>query len=161
MKVLAALSVLQIAAIVFLASRIMALEPVVDESAPPGANEPIVKVPEVAPPEASPEPGRFLDERELRRIVREELAAQLGAIDWPQPPAEALAAVDPIDPIERQQQLEWVGQEIDRYIGRGEISDLEMEALQMEMAKLDKEGQKRMLGRIVRAMNAGELKGRL
>lgn len=165
MKILTALSALQIAAILFLATRIVALERSVD-GAPvtaPAAAEPSVAVPaaEVAPAIARAQPRGYPDAGEIRRIVRQELAAQLGALTTVAPEETVAAEPDPVREAELQHQLAWVDQEIDRYVGVGKISDLEMQLLQGEIAKLDKEGQRRMLGRLVRALNSGELEGRL
>lgn len=164
MRTLIVLSALQIAAIGFLATRIVALE----RGGPP---EP-ARAPAAAPVEetaaaegsarVSAGPPAYPDAGEIRLIVRQELASQLGPLL--SAPRVAEAAAPPEDPAaeaERAHQFEWVGQEIERYVGLGKISDLEMQLLQGEIAKLDKEGQRKLLGRLVRALNTGELEGRL
>ena len=100
-----------------------------------------------------------LDEQNLRRIIRAEFRTLSNALaealpESPEPPTE-------IDPVENAVQLDVVNQELAYYIRAGEISDLEMQNLQSEMARLDKESQKKMLGQLVRALNTGELKGQL
>ena len=101
------------------------------------------------------------DEKLLRKIVREELSAQLEAYAAQQAAASAIEVPDPAVEAERRNQRELVEQELEHYINQGTISDLEMQHLELEIAKLDKDGQREMLSRLVRAMNSGELNGRL
>lgn len=159
MRVLAALSVLQIIAIVFLASRIMVIGH--GEVSSTGANsEPIAVFAETAVPTSpSTEDQHSVDEKLLRRIVREELAAQLSLL--PASDEDAVETHDPILEAEQQEQREQVEQDIAYYIGVGKISDAEMRSLQADISRLDKEGQKQMLSRLVQALNSGELEGRL
>lgn len=100
-----------------------------------------------------------LDEKNLRRIIRSEFKILTNAMA--QTPLESPEPLTTIDPVENALQLDIVKQELAYHIKRGEISDLEMQSLQSEIARLDKESQKKMLGQLVRALNSGELKGRL
>jgi len=160
MRVLVVLSVLQIAAIVFLASRIMAPEQGGRDRAAGADPEPTVITTENASPSpASTEVPHFADEQLLRRIVREELAAQLNLPAQPDP--HAAEPPDPVVQAEQQYRRERLEQEIEHYISVGKISDIEMQMLEADIAKLDEEGQKEMLRRLVRAINAGEIEGRL
>ena len=113
----------------------------------------------VEPAVATAESKIGLDEQNLRRIIRSEFRALSNALAEAQP--ESPETVTEIDPVANAMQLDVVKQELAYYIRAGEISDLEMQNLQSEMARLDKESQKNMLGQLVRALNSGELKGRL
>ena len=101
-----------------------------------------------------------LDEMELRRIIREELAAHPPAIATSQTAEESNVAADSPREPGNKQRLEAVNRQLDDYIGAGAISESEMEALQSEIASLDKAGRHEMLGKLVRAMNSGSLQGR-
>lgn len=100
-----------------------------------------------------------LDEKNLRRIIRSEFMALTDAMA--QTPPESPEPLTNIDPAENALRLDIVKQELAYYIERGEISDLEMQNFQSEIARLDKESQKKMLGQLIRALNSGDLKGRL
>lgn len=160
MRILVALTVLQIAAIVFLATRIMGPgqgEP--DRTADACPEPTAISSKTGNPSPTSTEVRPLADERLLRRIVREELAAQLTLLAQPDPqPAEQ---PDPAVQAELQLQRELVEQEIEHYISVGRISDVEMQTLQADIGRLDAEGQREMLSRLVRAINAGEIEGRL
>lgn len=104
---------------------------------------------------------RCLSEAELRRIVREELAAY---------PAAITAAGTPDNPAgdtwrpgapPGSKEFERIDQQVDEYIRVGAISDGEMAALQEELGRLDPAARRQLLGKIVRAMNSGKLKGNL
>jgi hypothetical protein len=160
MKTLAALSFLQIVAIVFLAIQVMKLDPAGTESA---ASEPAERISNsdqavLMSPEREG-PRQLADERQLRRIVREELAAQLDLLAMPDP--DAAEYLDPLVEAEQEFQRERVEQEIAHHISVGKISDVDMQNLQAAIASLDKDGQKEMLSLLVRALNTGELEGRL
>jgi hypothetical protein len=101
------------------------------------------------------------DEQQLRRIIREELAAQLTTnaasvipqgTDSDSPAARSREA-------DNSRQLASVSEQLDQYILAGSISPAEMAVLQIEMGKLDKTGQHEMLKKLMRAMNSGALAG--
>jgi hypothetical protein len=100
-----------------------------------------------------------LDEIELRRIIREELAAHPTAIAASQTAEKSGVAVEPLREPDSKRQLETVNRQLDNFIGAGAISESEMEALQGDIATLDSAGRKEILGKLVRAMNSGSLKG--
>ena len=101
-----------------------------------------------------------LNEATLRRIIREELAALPATTATLQTAEEGNAAGSTHDP-DGALQLELVNEQLDGYIRAGAISDTEMAALQGEIAKLDKATRHEVLGRLVRAINSGSLKGQL
>jgi hypothetical protein len=103
---------------------------------------------------------RCLDEAELRRVIREELAASAAGLAA-SPPATSGAVAQLSSAADAARQLDRVNQQLDEYIRAGSISEPEMAALQGEIAKLDPAGQQETLGKIVRAMNSGALAGHL
>ena len=96
-----------------------------------------------------------LDERRLRAIVREELAPLKAPIDVP--PAAAPPASPPVD----LRQREVVAQQIEAYRAMGTITDLQMQELQAEIAQLDDASRKQLMSKLLRALNSGDIKGRL
>jgi hypothetical protein len=105
--------------------------------------------------------SRNLDETQLRRIVREELEAHWTTFSVM--PTQVLSAAMPeaIDEAENRYQMDFVAEKVGYFQSVGDISDVEMQGLLTEIAKLDKAGQQEMLGRLVRALNAGEIRGLL
>jgi len=103
----------------------------------------------------------YPDEDRLRQIIREELAAQPDGKFGPAKQMDAVYASTSTDKVENQYQREQVAQQLNYYTSVGSISDADMQKLQMEMAKLNEAGRKEMLGKLTRALNSGELKGRL
>lgn len=103
--------------------------------------------------------GSCADEETLRRIIREELSARLAPSLGPADPAGSAAAPDPSHAADNSPQLAAVNEQLDRHIAAGSISDADMAALQMEIGKLDKNGQRDMLRKLMRALNSGALQG--
>ena len=103
--------------------------------------------------------GSCADEETLRRIIREELAARLATSPGPADPSGSAAAPDPSHAADYSRQLAAVNEQLDRHIAVGSISDADMAALQMEIGKLDKNGQRDMLRKLMRALNSGALQG--
>jgi len=111
--------------------------------------------------ETSGEAFKYLNEARMRLIVREELAAQLAILPGADVQKPAIIAADPIDQAEYQYQFESVTQKLGIYESIGSISDSDMQALQSEIMMLNEADRVEALSRLVRAMNAGTLKGRL
>jgi hypothetical protein len=101
---------------------------------------------------AATEALRCLDEVELRRVIREELAAAAAG----KVPAHGLPA-----PASSADQVEFVNRQVDEYIRAGVISESEMARLQSDIARLDPAARRAALQKLVRAMNSGALDGRL
>jgi len=105
--------------------------------------------------------GRCLDETEMRRVIREELAAAAAAgVPAQGTPASASAAVSPVPPSSADQ-VEFVNRQVDEYIRAGVISESEMARLQSDIATLDPAARRAAMQKLVRAMNSGALDGRL
>jgi hypothetical protein len=100
------------------------------------------------------------DEETLRRIIREELSARLATSPGSADTSGSAAAPYPSHPADNSRQLAAVSEQLDRHIAAGSISDADMAALQMEIGKLDKNGQRDMLSKLMKALNSGALQGR-
>ena len=103
------------------------------------------------------------DEDRLRRIIRSELhnAANL-QLDAPnETTPQGLANPTEVDPIENIVRVELVKQRISDYVNLGAISDSEMFTLQQEISQLDPSSRRAMLRELTRALNSGNLDGRL
>ncbi len=148
-------SILQFAAIMLLYTKLSGIE---DGLARPASTAAASNSP--SPFRQQPiEQGRNLDEERLRYIIRDELRSELAQLASEQPPvAEAPA---PRDPVEAEQQRVQVLQQIEYYSSAGRISDAEMQKLQMEIARLDPAARTEALRALTRAMNSGQLEGRL
>lgn len=102
----------------------------------------------------------FADEKRLRNIVREELARL-------QVPPNAPSSASPArraharDESTHLQQQQLIAQQIETYRAVGSITDEQMQELQFDIAQLDEESRREMMSRLMRALNSGELKGRL
>lgn len=105
--------------------------------------------------QALPPGEALLDETLLRRVIRDELAAQAHLASRHTSPTPT-----PRNALEDQLQRERVGLQLDYYKRSGRISSVQMDALQVEMAKLGPADRKVMLGNLVRAINRGEIDGR-
>lgn len=104
---------------------------------------------------------RCLSEAELRRIVREELAAFPAAITAARTPDSPGGDARYPSAPPGSKEFERIDQQVDEYIRAGAISDGEMAALHEELGRLDPAARRQLLGKIVRAMNSGALKGNL
>lgn len=99
-----------------------------------------------------------MEEAQLRRIIREELAVALRDRDEHRVKD---AAAQRRSPEDNHYQREYVSQQIDYYASVGSIDEQEMHELQREIAELDEAGRKEMLSKLTRAMNARQIKGQL
>ena len=107
------------------------------------------------------EAHEYLDEARLRLIVREELAAQLAILPGADMQKPVIIAADPIEVAEYQYQFDSVTQKLDIYESVGSISEVDMHNLQSEIMALNEADRVEALSRLVKALNAGTLKGRL
>lgn len=106
-------------------------------------------------------PTYYLDENQLRKIIREELRAQLEALPESNQYIDATVASNSINENEMEDRREQVFRQLEYYSSVGSISDLEMQQLQADVAKLDAASQKEALSQLTRAINSGRLNGRL
>ena len=96
-------------------------------------------------------------EEHLRAIIREELARLDTTGDAP----TAAGAPQPRNASADRQRREVIEQRIDAYSATGSITDAQMTELQAEIAKLDDASRRQMMSKLVRALNSGDIKGRL
>jgi multidrug resistance efflux pump len=66
-----------------------------------------------------------------------------------------------LDPSADRQRRESIEQRIEAYSAAGSITDSQMQELQAEIAKLDEASRRQMMSKLVRALNSGDIKGRL
>lgn len=169
MRVLVVLVALQTAAIAALLMKIDALEDSVTAIALSQSSNLMIEAADertVETPSAVVQLDSHLVQSKLRVIVRDELAAAHAAYFPAQYPqrdrAEPESEHDGGEKArEDQQQLEIVSGDIDYYVSQGSISEAEMAALQIQLAKLDLSGRKQMMRKLLGALNSGALAGRL
>ena len=155
MKLLTVLSIAQIVAIVLLYGKFSALEQRLDRPAaevPVRDSAPGVATPQTYQPSTNAYAG--VDYDVLRQIIREELAVQsdTGAVQ--------AATPDGADWAELEERREQVAQQINYYRSVGSISDVDMQKLQLDIARLDPSSRSQMLRELNRALNSGQLEGR-
>ena len=162
MRTLTILVVVQTVILLLLFGKIIAIE---DEMTPVPVDE---KNTSVTDDFANIQSQRYLEdtylypsENQLRPIIREELAAQLDVRSGPDIQMDSVIESNPTDIAERRYRRELVAQQLEYHTSVGTISDVDMQKLQAEIAKLDEAGRKEMLSRLSRALNSGGLKGRL
>jgi hypothetical protein len=100
-----------------------------------------------------------VDEERLRTIIREELARLIQPAT--QGNAAPAVATRPRNPSADARQREVVAQQIEAYAAAGAITDMQMQELQAEIAQLDDASRKQMMSKLIRALNSGDIKGRL
>jgi len=108
---------------------------------------------------SAPAGASQVDEERLRALLREELAQEhIRPVEEPIP----TDAVRPRTPSSAElQQRDGVAQQIEAYRATGTITDAQMQELQADIARLDAASRKQMLSKLTRALNTGEIKGRL
>ena len=151
MKTLMALSVLQTIGIAALVVHAFRGEPDAAADASP-ANSRAAAMSRSATP--------AVDEGRLRIIVREELANEHNRRAAAGDAVLAVPAL-PRNPSADPQRREVVAQQIEAYRATGAITDAQMHELQSDIAQLDEESRKQMMGKLIRALNSGDIKGRL
>jgi hypothetical protein len=157
MKTLVTLSVLQTIGIVALVVHVIREE----HPAPPEQHTPNSSV--AIPPDTSSRvisAAPALDEERLRSIIREELA-RLQIQPATQGSASPVVATRQRDPVSDARQREVVAQQIEAYAATGAITESQMQELQADIAQLDDASRKQMMSKLIRALNSGDIKGRL
>lgn len=104
-----------------------------------------------------------VDEQKLRQVVRDEIRSDLAGFGAKVPAPknkQALAALqrDSADEASRRDQVE---QQIESYENIGQVSDAQMQRLEAGIGRLSPVDRKQMMLKLVRAINAQEIKGRL
>ena len=157
-RIIAALAVVQTVLIILLASRIHQLETQTAEL----RNS--LERHAFAEPRSGldlPDRGQAgVGSRELRRIIREELAAghtRTAPASAPVP----VPAQPEIDEIEMAYRRDEVADELEYLKERGDVSTMELDRLLARIARLDPQARTEMMNELNRAMNRGEIKGHL
>jgi hypothetical protein len=100
-----------------------------------------------------------VDEERLRAILREELAQEhIRPMHEPIPTAPSPSRSPSTAEL---QQRDVVAQQIEAYRATGAITEAQMLELQADIARLDAASRRQMLSKLTRALNTGEIKGRL
>ena len=163
-KTILILTLLQLAVLATLVHRIILVEDQLGEITSQTLQSPAKVLTQPVEKSTSAVPEGFgLNEDRLRRIVRSEIRSELNqfADSLLETPSGSLEKEAGIDPVENTRRLELVKQELSFFIERGEISDPEMQEFQMEISRLDPDSSTMMIRELVRALNSGELRGRL
>lgn len=155
MKPQIALNVLQVILLLFLTYKVLS------DGEPSDSVQQESRLPSLDYVVETPMKGVDLQEDRLRQIIREELAQQVRAISNSQDLNKDVASATPADSAEYEKRFNDVAQKIEYFESAGVISDSEMYQLQSEIARLDKQGRQEMFGRLVRALNTGDIDGRL
>lgn len=160
MKILTGMIILQFAAILLLYGKLASIEQALSHPAPAGPVSSFTS--NVSQSRQAPVGfGDPQDEDRLRRIIREELAAQLGQQLRPTAADGPVTIAGPRDPAEIEQQRKQVFQQLEYFTSFGRISEMEMQKLQSDIAKLDAAGRSEAMKELTRALNSGRLEGRL
>jgi hypothetical protein len=156
MRTLTILSVLQTVGIAALVVHAFGTkEPAAPEERPATSYAPPLSSASSAP---SSDAASSVGEERLRAIVREELARLQSSA---QGNASSSVEAQPRNPSVDVHQREAVAQQIEAYKGAGTITDAQMQELQTDIAQLDEASRKQMMSKLIRALNSGEIKGRL
>ena len=108
---------------------------------------------------SAPADAPRIDEQRLRSIVREELAREHNRPVAASPPPVPTQSRDPS--AAQLQQRDVVAQQIEAYRALGTITEAQMQDLQVAIAQLDAVSRRQMLSKLTRALNTGDIKGRL
>jgi hypothetical protein len=100
------------------------------------------------------------DEERLRNIIKQELA-QLQAQSTVHGTATPAVVARPRNESVDRYRQEQIAQQIEAYQAAGSISEEQMQELQIGIAQLDAASRKQMMSKLIRALNSGDLKGRL
>jgi len=161
MKILTALSVIQICAILVLYTKLAGID---DESHLAAVKSQPAQVSGTTTAARtrhdSVDSNSVVSEELLRRIVREELSAQLGGqVAVTQADSSRQATL--IDSADNQSRRDQVARLIEYHSSVGTVSAADMQSIQSEIAKLDPASRTEMLRALNAAINSGRLEGRL
>lgn len=99
-------------------------------------------------------------EDRLRQIIREELAARPVHTSTSIEQMHAFSGSGSVNSDENQIKRDIVVQQLEYHKSAGEISNADMQKLQMQIGKLDEVSRREMLRKLTQALNSGELQGR-
>jgi hypothetical protein len=162
MNTLTVLILLQTGVLLLLLGKVVAIEKEMPVAEYKDQNTLVSDVFDVLPADAySSESYSYPTEIQLRHIIREELRSHFDSQPEPGNQAKSATALSSTDTSEYHHRRELVVQQLDYHTSVGSISNADMQKLQGDIAKIDEAGRREMLGKLTRAMNSGELEGRL
>ncbi len=162
MKILTVLGLVQIAAILFLYTKLADIDHRLDQSMAAGQRASVSDdSTESRTLSSSNDTSVYADEDLLRQIIRDELSAQLDSRSGPGTRAGPVPASALVDKDEYKRRREQVAEQLSYYTSVGNISNAEMQKLQTDIARLDPASRKEMLMELNRALNSGRLEGQL
>jgi hypothetical protein len=97
------------------------------------------------------------DEERLRTIMREEFGRQLQSHANEYGAATPAVVEQPRDAAEDRRRRELVAQQVETYISVGSITQHQILDLQAEMAQLDAKTRTKVMSRLMKAVNSGDL----
>lgn len=156
MRTLITLSVLQTVGIAALVAHAFGTHHSDDPSQRPATAAPAQISSSFAAPPGGAVPS--VSEEQLRAIVREEVARLQSTAQVNSPSSVEAAPRNPAVDADRR---DAVAQQIEVYRGSGAITEVQMQELQADIAQLDAASRKQMMSKLIRALNSGEIKGRL
>ena len=156
------LAVLQLVAVLFLYNKVEVMERNIAETFSVEQTHPYGEgLTGVAAPtrrsRANAPPREDLMRNMIQEVIREELRTLRSAESAS---SEAVSA-SPADEAEEALQRDLVAQQIEYFSSVGRISELEMHKLQIEISKLDDTQRTEALRQLTRALNSGNIEGRL
>jgi hypothetical protein len=160
MKSLITLSVVQAGLLLFLIAKVASIseETPSKEHALPAST--VSDRIDYSPGHGEPVVTYNMDEARLREIIREELQQNQQQPGSGQQPGHVpvLTSTQKADYDRRRDE---VAQQLDYFTSVGSISDTDMQKLQTDIARLDPASRNEMLMELNRALNSGQLEGRL
>jgi hypothetical protein len=108
-----------------------------------------------------PKTNIALNENQIRQIVRSEVLAALASTQQNENITNKKQKETNITEEELEEAKVLVANDINYYIGNGEISPVQMSDLQEKIARLDLKSRKQMFAKLVSAMNSGQIEGQL
>jgi hypothetical protein len=161
-KSLAVIALIQLAAILLIYNKIAAVENSVAAAISTKQIELQQEYPSQTEAPIHPDHANVLPvEERLRQIIREELSTQLANLPRRDQPRNAAVVTNSTSEAEMESQRELVSHQLEYYSSVGRITNLEMQQLQTEIAKLDAASRKEMFSQLTRELNSGRLDGRL
>lgn len=162
-KILIGLCLAQLALIVLVYGELAELGERAEAPPPPVPGPPAEAAP-AGMVNAGTQPGATAepDDERLRQIIREELTAILHGRAAASPEQ---AQIPPdnrtVDPVEQELRRQQVSARLQYHASVGNISAADMQELQLQIAELGEPARTEMLRELVKALNAGQLEGRL
>ncbi len=160
MRILIGLSIIQTLLLGLIGLRVLAVDATVDTVADTSLDVLAATSRTAKAPAAYAQGARVVayddaDIDAIRQVIREELAAFPTITHAAQPRHDKVET--PVAPVVDAQFTAQLQRDVERFIARGGADDAAMADIQIKIARLPKEERARMLSRLTKAMNAGEI----